>query len=349
MCSNINISTINKYFSQNKEIKSSNYRTKMVNHSYFSINEASICYKISKIPYYSNFFTILDDYEPLNISRLDENIIEKLKYDENMRYYLFMYSDKNSCDFIDLLYNFTSIKKLIIYIINTIEHLLGGLHLLNENNICFFDISPKNILFLENYKEKPVLGNFKLSLNIKKLDYNYIFNILNKICDFTYQPFEIHILYYFVKHDISTISYAFIEEFSQEFIENLYILRLFSENYKIKYKEQCVQTMRKYINRPKKEIVEDILERNEKWDVYGVSILFLHIFGCISRVFSLKDTFINKITLELTKNIHPDSDRRMSLKETEIVLNKYLNVENWEFVNKLDNNKLSQLFDEFAK
>lgn len=350
MDTNINISTINKYFTQNKEKPMINYRTKIVNYSHFSINEANIADKIKQIPYYSNFFTILDDYEALNISQLNENIIEKLKNIDNIQYYLFKYSDNNSIDFIDFIYDSTSIKKLIFNIIDSFQHLLSGLHILNENNICFFDISPKNIVFLENFREKPVIKNFRLSLNVKQLDYTYFSNILNKLDDFTYQPLEIHILYYFVKHDIKTISYGFIEEFCENYVENLNILRLFSENYKKSYKEECTETMRKYINLSKKQIIEDILERNNKWDVYGTSMIYLQIFGCISRVFSLKGSFINKITLELSKNLHPNSEKRLSLEKTLERFNKLLNEqENWSFVNKLDNSKLEQLFDEFTK
>ena len=353
METNIDISTINKYFSLNKEKQTDTIkqlRTKIVNYSHFSINEANISHNISKIPYYSNFFSILDDYEELNISQLNENIIEKLNNTEGMKYYLFKYSDRNSTDFIDFLYNSASIKKLILDIINSFQHLLYGLHLLNENNICFFDISPKNIIFLENYREKPVIRNFKFSLQLNKLNYTYFSHILNKLEDFTYQPFEIHILFYFVKHHMVTISYEFIEEFCDNFVENLDILRLFTENYKKTYKDQCVETMRKYINLPRKQIIDDIFERNNKWDVYGISMIFLQIFGCISRVFSLKGTFISKITLELSKNLHPNSDKRMTLEETLNNFNKLLNQEeDWKFVNKLDNSKLEQLFDEFGK
>lgn len=351
MDTNINILNINKHFFINKEQKIDiNYRNKIVNYSYFSVNEAKICHKIKKIPYYSNFFSILEDYEALNISQLNDDIIEKLKNGPNAQYFLFKYKDKNAIDFIDFLYNFTSIKKLILDIINAFQHLLYGLIVLNENNVCFFDISPKNIVFLENYREKPVFNNFKFSLNINKLDFINISHILNKMDDFTYQPLEIHILYYFMKQNMTSISYAFIEEFCEEFVENLNILRLFSDNYRKKYKEECIEVMRKYINRPKKEILDDILERNNKWDVYGISMLFLQIFGCISRVFSLKGTFISKITIELSRNLHPDSDKRYSLEETLNIFNKYLNEENdWKFVNNLDNNKLTQLFDEFAK
>jgi hypothetical protein len=351
METNINILNINKHFFINKEQKIDiKYRNKIVNYSYFSVNEAKICRKIKKIPYYSNFFSILEDYEALNISQLNDDIIEKLKNGLVMQYYLFKYKDRNAVDFIDFLYNFTCIKKLIFDNINAFQHLLYGLHILNDNNVCFFDISPKNIVFLENYREKPVFNNFKFSLNLNKIDYTYISHILNKIEDYTYQPFEIHILYYFTMHNIMSISYSFIEEFCEEFVENLNILRLFSENYRKKYKEECIETMRKYINRPRKEILDDILERNNKWDVYGISMLFLQIFGCISRVFSLKGTFISKITIELTRNLHPDSDKRLSLEETLNVFNKHLNEENdWKFVNNLDNNKLTQLFDELAK
>ena len=350
MDTNINISTINRYFSRKKEKQISNVRTKIVNNSYFSINEANISHKISKIPYYSNFFSILDDHEELNLSQLNENIIEKLKLNEDIKYYLFKYSDKNSIDFIDFLYNFTSIKKLIFNMLTVFPHLLQGLQLLYDNNVCFFDISPQNIKFLENYREKPVFNNFKFSLRINNLDFTYFSHILNKLENFTYQPLEIHLLFYFAKHNIVTISYTFIEEFCENFTENLNILRLFSENYKKSYKEQCIATMRKYINMSKNTIIDDILERNDKWDVYGISMVFLQIFGSISRIFSLKSTFISKITLELSRNLHPDSNKRMSLEETLDKFNKLLNEQqDWTFVNKLDNSKLEQLFHDFSK
>jgi len=233
--------------------------------------------------------------------------------------------------------------------INTFQQLIHGINVLNENNICFFNISPQNIIYLENYRGKPVLSNFMYSLNLDKLDFNYISNILKKI-DFTYQPLEINILFYFINSNITTISYSFIEDFCENYIRNLSILELFSENYKKIYKEQCIETMTKYINKPTNEIIANILERNNKWDVYGISILYLQIFGCISRVFSLKGTFISKITLELSKNIHPNSDKRMSLEKTYEIFNKLLNEENnWNFINELDNKKLRQLFVELDK
>lgn len=354
MNTNINILTINNYFSRNKE-KNNEYfylqkRKKIVPNSFFSINEVNICHKIKKIPYYSNYYSILDDYELLNISQLNENIIEKVKNIGNNSYYLFQYLDVNSIDFLDYLYNFITIKELIFNIINIFPHIVRGLHILNENGICFFNISPKNMIFLENYREKPVLNNFQLSLRLNRIDFNYISNILSKLDDFIYQPLEIHILFYFVKNDITTISYSFIEEISESFVEKLSILRLFSEKYRKCYKEKCIETMKKYINLPKNEIINDILDRNDKWDIYGISMLYVLIFGCITRVFSLKDSFMSKITIFLFKNLDPDSEKRMTFEETLYQFDKYLEEQNnWQFVNNLDNNKLESLFDELSK
>jgi len=350
MDNNINITTLNHYFSLQKQeykrLDDKNFTKKIVEYSPIAINEVNISNKIKKIPYYTNFFSILEDYELLNISKLNEHIFEKLK-NVNNNFYLFQYLDIESIDFIDYVYNFTSIKQLILHMIETFSHIFKGLHILNQNGICFFDISPKNILF---HREKPILHNFQLSLRLNNMDFTYFSNILNKLDDFTYQPLEIHILYFFIKHDILTISYSFIEEFCEEYIENLHVLRLFSENYKKMYKVKCIETMKKYINRSRDEIIDDILERNDKWDVYGISILYIQIFGCISRIFSLKGTFISKIILELSKNLHPDSDNRMTLNETLDKFNILLNQqEDWNFVNKLNNNKLEELFDELSR
>lgn len=348
----INISKINKYFSQIPESKSHSHsclRVKISKHSYLSVNEANISYRISKIPYYSNFFSILYDYELLNLSELNEDLLEKIN--NNDRYYLFKYNDRECIDFTDNLYNYNNIKKLILDIIDTFRHIFNALIILNDNNICYFNISPNNIVFLKNNREKPVINNFKLSINLRKQDdINYIFEILNNLEDYTYKPIEIHILFYIYKHNMSTISYTFIEEFCENYVNNLHILRLFSDNYKKTYKDKCIEFMKRYINRKKDEIIDDIIERSEKWDVYGISVLYLHIFGCLTRVFSLKETSISKITLYLSKNIDPDSDKRMSLQKT---LNEFDNLLNnqkdWKFINQLNNVKLKQLFDELEK
>ena len=88
------------------------------------------------------------------------------------------------------------------------------------------------------------------------------------------------------------------------------------------------------------------MENNDKWDVFSLSILYLHIFYNISRVFSLKQTFINKIILELSKNIHPNPLMRSSLQNLLDYSNKLFNNEkDWSYINKLPINMMPTLFD----
>jgi hypothetical protein len=171
-----------------------------------------------------------------------------------------------------------------------------------------------------------------------------------KIKDFTYQPLEIHILYFMEKHKLNTISLSFIDDFCETFVKNISILRFFSDSYKNNYKLYCVKILENYINKTKKDIFEDILERNNKWDIYGISLLYIHIFATISRVFSLRDTFVNKIIFLLSRNIHPDSKKRMTLDETMDKWNKLLEDQTcWDFVNDLENDKFGRLLDELSK
>ena len=75
-------------------------------------------------------------------------------------------------------------------------------------------------------------------------------------------------------------------------------------------------------------------------------MLYLHIFCNISSVFSLKNTFITKFSIELLKNINPDPSKRGSLQELNNTYNKLLKEEkDWSYVNKLDIGKLDKLFD----
>lgn len=353
----INISNINTHFFTNKnhsiidEMRNKpKYCNLIVKYSNLTLNEARICHKIQNIPYYSNYFSILEDNEELNISELSDNIIRKLTTENGEKYYLFKYKNCKYIDFTDFLYDSTNFKKLIFDLLNALEHLLNGLLILNSNNIYLFNFSPENIIFQEHYREKPVFRNFRYSILSYKLDYDYILPILNSIKDYTYLPFEVHLLFCIMENQLETISYSFIEDFCENYMENCSILQLFSESYRKNYKEQCILTMRRYINQPKKDIIEDILERSENWDIYGISLLFIKLFSSITNVLNLKGTILNTIPIFLSRNLHPDSDRRLTIQDSISKLREFIGeTTNWHIFNNIDNKKLPELFAEFNK
>jgi hypothetical protein len=263
------------------------------------------------------------------------------------------YDNIKFCYFSEKIYNYTNIKKLLFDTITYFEHILNGLLILNENNICYFNISPTNIVFLSNYREKPTFMGFSLSLKINKLktnNSNYYMTILENIDEFTYLPFEIHLLYFIHKYNMDTISYSHIEDFCDEFVNHLSILNLFSNTYRNQYKKQCYEVMQQYVNKSKQQIIDTILGHHNKWDIYGISVIYLQIFGNFATVFSLKNTIINRIINCLIQNIHPNPNIRNNIERTLILYNELLNDEiNWCFVNKLDENKLSIFYDKLSK
>lgn len=356
MNTNIEISTLINHFllhyKKDTQIVDKNtqkkYKTKIINQCFYSINEANISEIIKEIPYYSKTYLIIEDYDFIDIRQLNDTVLEKLNLKTNdIKYLLFKYKNIDCLSFNNFLFHIASHPKiLILYLIDIFSYLLHGLIQLNEHNICFFNLSYKNIVFDLNCREKPLLEDFKYSLQLAKLNVSYISNIIKNITDYTLKPFEVHVLFYLIKNDINTISYSFIEQISEIYIKKINIMQFFSESYKEKYKIACVQSLEKYMNKPKNDIILDILEQNDKWDVYSISHLFLHIFGTISRFFSLKNTFINKIIFELTKNIHPDPSKRSDLSS---LLENFQNLldgeKDWSFVNYMESNKMQQFFD----
>jgi hypothetical protein len=68
-------------------------KTKIVNYCFYTINEANISKKIKEIPYFSNYYSIAEDYDFINISTIKEKVLEKIVLlDESKKYLLFTYS-----------------------------------------------------------------------------------------------------------------------------------------------------------------------------------------------------------------------------------------------------------------
>jgi hypothetical protein len=352
---NIEISNINKHLfsSEINDIQSENvnkYNTRLINYCFYSKNECNISNIIKKLHYYSNRFLVLEDYDFVDISQLNEHFVDKCNLTGDVRYLIFKYKNANVVAFNDFLFNIASPKLFILNVIESFSHLLTSLIQLNDNNICFFNLSPNNIGFYLDCGEKPVIRNFQTSLIVSKLDASYITNIIQKTKDYTHKPLEVHILFYLIQNDISTISYSFIQTVCEVFIKNASFLTFFSEEVVSSYKESCVKSLMKYINKPTNDIILDIIENSDKWDVYSLSVLYLHIFNSILFVFSLQKGFITKISTTLFKNTHPDPSKRQSLKQLAEYYDSLFAVEtNWGFVNKLPLNKMPELFDLLGK
>jgi hypothetical protein len=347
MNTNIDITNINCHFlpTFDEKREARKYNTNLAKYCFYSKNEADISDKIKQIQYYSNNFFVAETYDFVNIGQLNEQVVEKLQLTNDVRYLLFKYKNEHLVDFDDFLFNIVDPKRFIFSSITSFSYILASLRALNENDVCFFNLSPQNIAFNLDCGENPIIRNFQTSLYISRLNVEYITNIIKAQYDYTHKPLEVHVLFYIIQNNLSTISYSFIEEICEEFAKNLQFLNLFSEKFGTSYKDACVASLKKYINKTQSEIIMDILEHSDKWDVYSLSVLYLHIFGNISRVFSLQTNFITKFTTELSKNTHPNPEKRSSLDELFANYTRLLGDEtDWSFVSKLPREKMPQLF-----
>jgi hypothetical protein len=230
-----------------------------------------------------------------------------------------------------------------LYIIESYSYLLDSLYQLNQNGVVFLNLSAKNIIFDKNYK--PLLRNFKSSLIIENTNSDCISQIIDSLDDYTCQPLEIHVIFHLIKNNETTLSYSSIEYICEFFVKNMKVLPLFSQQYANNYYNICVETLKKYINKPKLEIINDIMCNLTTLDNYSLSLLYLHIIGNLIEVFSLKEEFISQITMLLTKNIHPNPLKRETLQNSIDQFGKIMNDNNdWSFVNKIKLNKIKDLY-----
>ena len=323
-------------------------QTKITVYDFFSINEIKIGEIIEEIPYYRNYYDIITDYDFIDIGKIGEKIIENVDLDsknKDKKYVVFNYNDEKRIGFSDFLFklpNNTNNKQFVFNILNTYSFLLNSLIKLNENGVCFFELSTENIVF-SSYS-RPFLKSFKNSLIISDLNASYISNIVKNIETYTHKPLEVHVLFYLIVNNEETMSLSFIEAISNNYVKNMDVLSLFSQNYKESFEKSCVETLKKYVNRPKSVIIADILKYSRYWDNYSLSILYLHIIGNISKFFSLKGTFMNKFTLLLIQNIHPNPLKRESLKETSKNYDKLFDNSEWGFINDFSSEKMKKLF-----
>lgn len=268
------------------------YKTKIKEYEFLSINEANISEIIKTIPYYTNHYAIVEEYEFVNINQFDGKYSEKIN---NNRYLLFKYK------------NDSYMNNSLHMRVDSFVYLLNSLIKLNDHNICFFNISLENIVINLDCGEKAIIVNFEQSLQLLKLNENYITNIIKTPNNYTYKPLEVHVLFYLIQNNLYSISYAFIEEICEKFIKECTWVN----------KDLCIESLQKYINKSKTYIINDILKYHDKWDVYSISLLYLN-------------TFTNPyIQTELLKNIHPDPSKRNTLKELLLTIDDM----NWSKIN----------------
>jgi len=247
-------------------------------------------------------------------------------------------------------------KKNILNLINSYTHLLKSLIYLENLNIINLNFHPSIILFNNNL---PIITNFEdcfikqnlnenenenennlaqpfLKVDFLKVDFLKV-NLAQPFLKVDFlkvnlaQPFlkvdsrnvflsiETHIICYLLQNNIVSLTRINIKELSKDCENRLYSLNCFSNTYISDYTNGVNLSLERYINKSQKYIINNILEKSNTWNMYGLSILFLVLIRDIFNEEKLKNTFISSFFQQLIHNIHYDSTKRNDI-STNILL-----------------------------
>jgi hypothetical protein len=325
----------------NKKIKNKKYNYKFVSKDFFIDNELSISNLISQMINYKKYFYIPSKIEQINFINIDnENINDfETEFDINLKYrkkissnnILLKYDNIPILDFQNYLSchnlffnNLFSEKKYFFYkIINIYTKLLKSINMLNENCIFFNNLNDENIFI--NQFDSPILSDFSFSINFRVEADLHKF-ILEFEPSYIQWPIEIHTLAYIFHNKLTSLSNSNIDKIINEMIVNNPIFDNFSNNIKQKYHDDGILFLKRFINKKINEIIPEIILYFKSWDNYSLSILYLQIIIKIYKFMENKNNkFIINFMKLLLKNISFNPEKRFSLKNTKIELNKIIN------------------------
>ena len=284
--------------------------------------------QIHQIIGHTQSFHTYEKAEFLDLTKIEDISFKKISFSSENQYILFTYPyfSKNNLSFSQKIHQSLQqglCKPFLLLLFQSYQQLLKHQQelLKTEKKLCFFQLSSTNIFFSQE-EDYPFLKNFHacFSRQTPFFKVEHILRIFseNKIDNFSYQPLEIHIIYFLWKNNINTLSYSHLEEISKNYIKSMSIFNLFNELERDKYSETCIFLFKTFINKDLKTIIEKMVaDYSFSWDNFSLSILFFYIVENICRTWYFPcETFLQEWSRLLLKNIHPNPFKRETVENT---------------------------------
>jgi len=316
---NINISRLNEELKNKSYLESKKSQEKVISsiytYDFYIYNQINIHKKIKKITNYKKHFSIPFFYSDVFFGQVTkEETIQIQKHEFNEKKYILMkYVDVPKTLFLYKWDHIKDHKYCVTLLLESYSYLLNSFIKLNENGMCYFTFSEKNIFFYEN--NVPMIEKFDTSISIEKLDNpEYFYKFLDTInIETLYNlPFEIYIIYYLHYYEVSSLSILLAEELTESFIKNQKYIPM---EEKKEWINICKQLSSKYINKKKDIIIIDIIQYVSTWDNYFLSLLYIEIINN-----KINKNILTTLANLLKKNLHPNPILRESIINTKAQL-----------------------------
>jgi len=184
-----------------------------------------------------------------------------------------------------------------------------------------------NIVY-NNETEKPIIIDFGLSIPIDELikseQYYRYFYIYAP--DYYIWPLEVHFLNYIENVDEEP-TLETIEHLSKEFVKKNSAISKLSESFQNKYIESSISELKKYLNKPVKQVKRLILKSWKTWDNYSISVMYLkYIETLFGNDRGLSTNHYVKFMIQtLLQNIHPNPEKRIHIDTNVKMMNDFFN------------------------
>lgn len=196
-------------------------------------------------------------------------------------------------------------------------HLLSSIKILNGLNVVHFDLKGANIVY-DVKREAPIIIDFGLSIKVSTLEKNLRKYFYIYAPQYYIWPLEVHYINLLINKSKNPTRKQ-LADLSKEYVIGNRALEGFSPEFKTNYMEMCYDVLKTYDGLTLGEKINKATSSWKTWDNYSLSIIFIKLIDYFSTnkgEFFITDFFTNTLKL-LLLNIHPNPQKRLSIKSTQ--------------------------------
>ncbi len=314
------------------------------------LNNIAISEKIREIPFFYHFFNPIVKHKMIGEAVIVDDVIDMRDYDKLEKDYKDVLIWKNSKELTEFHVFFMNLREprdIVVYIIDSYKELLENIAVLRKNKICYFDLKMDKIFF--DKFEKPILTDFEEAIH-----YNNIKFLNCYIPNYYIWPLEVNVIHYLKYHEnIKSLSKTNIEQICKDFIIKNKALAFFPESHIVSYYKKCVESLLKFINIPKADIITELCKGIDTWDNYSLSIIYLQLLYILrmsmSDIVANSCGFFTFFSRHLFYQLDPFIEKRPNIIETQNNFNNIFkeNIDWFYLSSNMDNREILSKFSGF--
>ena len=278
---------------QGKLLETKEFVSKIQKYNKSAVNEIKISNILKTVNGYKNYFAIIVKSCPIDVGNIKNSIRNEcsLLKKKNDKFILMKLHYITGDLFINYLVHNKNNNENINNIINNYNHLLSAIDIMITKKVVHFDIKNENIMFNTIMKITIIL-DFGISIDINSFNYKSLKDFFYIYApEYYIWPLEVHYLSYLLNENNEPTPIELLDLVNR-YVDNNKTLKIFSSEFKEKFKKSCNNQLLKYNNIKYDERIKLILDFWKTWDNYSLSNVYLRYISYISGSTFTNNSFI---------------------------------------------------------